>query len=148
MLPTSSGHLSSPVSLLKLPLSWSCCCAWQQTGAPFMASNQWQSWTALSSWVLGMGVGGVCSLTFHSCPELYLPPPPSPGMLWSLFFWTVTMTVYIFGCILTRTCILSTTGLAKEVMWDSRESWRNLLRSAGVCILTLKYISVARPVWQ
>lgn len=147
VLPTSSGHLPSPVSLLKPPLSCSRRCAWQ-TGATFMASNQWQRWTALSSRASGMGMGGVSSLTFHSCPELYFPPPPSPGMLRSLFFWTVIMTIYISGWILTRTYVLSTTGLAKEVMWDSRESCRNLLKSAGVCILTLKYISVARPVWQ
>lgn len=56
--------------------------------------------------------------------------------------------IYLSGCILTGTCIPSTSGLAQEVMRGSGDSWRNLLKSAGVCILTLKCISAARPVRQ
>lgn len=48
--------ISLPVSLLKPLLSCSRRCAWQ-TGATFMASNQWQRWTALSSRAPGWGWG-------------------------------------------------------------------------------------------
>lgn len=145
----------------------SLCCQPPQGSFPSGVNLLWRglSWSHGGGWQTGSWLMSSCSSIYGLQPDrVELPCPrgpwpstpaqsisPSPSslrILWSVFFWSVTVTAYISGYILTGTCIPSTAGLAKEVMQGSGESWRNLLQSAGVCILTRKCISAARPVWQ